>query len=106
MEWAEERVHSGKFKKAAVPGAVLQLGRCCDFLDSNLRINRLISPPPNPKAKSTTNYNLSNSRYSALKLFTGFATAALTALMLTVISAMVKVSMAARANTHQLSVVL
>jgi hypothetical protein len=34
MEWAEERVKSGKFKQAAVLGAVLQLGRCCDFLDS------------------------------------------------------------------------
>lgn len=34
MEWAEERVRAGKIKQAAVLGAVLQLGRCCDFLDS------------------------------------------------------------------------
>lgn len=34
MEWATERVTSGKFKKAAVLGAVLQLGNCCDLLDS------------------------------------------------------------------------
>jgi hypothetical protein len=34
LEWAEERVKTGKYKQAAVLGAVLQIGRCCDFLDS------------------------------------------------------------------------
>jgi hypothetical protein len=34
MEWAEQRASSGKVKKPAVLGAILQLGYCCDFLDS------------------------------------------------------------------------
>jgi hypothetical protein len=34
MEWAENRVVDGSFKKPAVLGAILQLGHCCDFLDS------------------------------------------------------------------------
>ena len=34
LQWADERVKSGKYKQAAVLGAVLQIGRCCDFLDS------------------------------------------------------------------------
>jgi len=34
QQWADERVKSGKYKQAAVLGAVLQIGRCCDFLDS------------------------------------------------------------------------
>ena len=31
---SQQRVADGKIKKAAVLGAVLQLGHCCDFLDS------------------------------------------------------------------------
>lgn len=34
MEWAEAGVAKGSFKKPAVLGAILQLGHCCDFLDS------------------------------------------------------------------------
>jgi hypothetical protein len=34
MEWAETRVADGRFKNPAVLGAILQLGHCCDFLDS------------------------------------------------------------------------
>jgi len=34
MEWAEKRAADGLFKKPAVLGAILQLGHCCDFLDS------------------------------------------------------------------------
>lgn len=34
LRWAEDRVKSGKYKKASVLGAVLQIGRSCDFLDS------------------------------------------------------------------------
>jgi hypothetical protein len=34
LEWAEKRVAEGTFKKPAVFGAILQLGHCCDFLDS------------------------------------------------------------------------
>ena len=34
LEWAEDKQAKGKIKKAAVLGAVLQLGHCCDFLDS------------------------------------------------------------------------
>jgi hypothetical protein len=34
LEWAEERKGNGAIQKPAVLGAVLQLGHCCDFLDS------------------------------------------------------------------------
>lgn len=34
MEWAETRVADGAFKRPAVLGAILQLGYCCDFMDS------------------------------------------------------------------------
>ena len=34
IEWAEAGVNSGKIKKPAVLGAILQLDYCCDFLDS------------------------------------------------------------------------
>ncbi|RYY05936.1 MAG: hypothetical protein EOP43_07710 [Sphingobacteriaceae bacterium] len=34
LQWAEERQALGKIKTPAVLGAVLQLGYCCDFLDS------------------------------------------------------------------------
>lgn len=33
-EWAEKRASDGTIKKPAVLGAILQLGHCCDFLDS------------------------------------------------------------------------
>ncbi len=44
--------------------------------------------------------------YSVLKLFTGFAIAALIALMLTVINAIAKVINAAKTKIHQLKDVL
>jgi len=34
MEWAAKRAAEGKIKTPAVLGAILQLGQCCDFLDS------------------------------------------------------------------------
>ncbi|WP_295794362.1 hypothetical protein [Mucilaginibacter sp.] len=34
MEWAEQKATGGKIKNPAVLGAILQLGHCCDFLDS------------------------------------------------------------------------
>ena len=34
MEWAEQRAAKGTIKEPAVLGAILQLGYCCDFLDS------------------------------------------------------------------------
>jgi hypothetical protein len=34
LEWAQEKKDRGKIDKPAVLGAVLQLGYCCDFLDS------------------------------------------------------------------------
>lgn len=34
MEWAQNKRDKGKISKPAVLGAVLQLGHCCDFLDS------------------------------------------------------------------------
>lgn len=34
LEWAEKKAAEGKIKTPAVVGAVLQLGHCCDFLDS------------------------------------------------------------------------
>ncbi len=48
----------------------------------------------------------SKNYYSVLKLFTGFAMAALIALMLTVINAIPKVISAAKTKTHQLKLVL
>lgn len=33
--WAEEKKKRGRINKQAVIGAVLNLGHCCDFLDSN-----------------------------------------------------------------------
>lgn len=34
LEWAESRYRSGHLKHPAVVGAVIQLGYCCDLLDS------------------------------------------------------------------------
>jgi hypothetical protein len=34
MEWAEAKKAQGKISNPSVVGAVIQLGRCCDFLDS------------------------------------------------------------------------
>jgi hypothetical protein len=34
LEWAEQRAARGTIKTPAVLGAILQLGYCCDFLDS------------------------------------------------------------------------
>jgi len=34
MEWAEARAADGSVNNPAVLGAILQLGHCCDFLDS------------------------------------------------------------------------
>ncbi|TFF33360.1 hypothetical protein [Mucilaginibacter psychrotolerans] len=34
MQWAEEKKARGKIATPAVVGAVIQLGQCCDFLDS------------------------------------------------------------------------
>ena len=34
LEWAQQRADKGTIKDPAVLGAVLQLGYCCDFLDS------------------------------------------------------------------------
>ncbi|WP_255496282.1 hypothetical protein [Mucilaginibacter sp. FT3.2] len=34
MQWAEEKKARGKIITPAVVGAVIQLGQCCDFLDS------------------------------------------------------------------------
>ena len=34
LQWAKDKPDSGKIREAAVVGAVLQLGNCCDFLDS------------------------------------------------------------------------
>ena len=34
LEWAKQKEAQGKIKKAAVVGAILQLGQCCDFLDT------------------------------------------------------------------------
>lgn len=34
LEWAENRYQSGSIKHPAVVGAVIQLGYCCDLLDS------------------------------------------------------------------------
>ncbi len=34
MQWAEDKAAKGKIKTPVVLGAVLQLGHCCDFLDS------------------------------------------------------------------------
>jgi hypothetical protein len=34
LEWAQDKKTKGKIDKPAVLGAVLQLGYCCDFLDS------------------------------------------------------------------------
>jgi hypothetical protein len=34
MEWAHDKKRAGKIDNPAVLGAVLQLGYCCDFLDS------------------------------------------------------------------------
>ena len=34
MQWAEDKAAKGKIKTPGVLGAVLQLGHCCDFLDS------------------------------------------------------------------------
>lgn len=34
LEWAQKRAKEGTIKTPAVLGAVLQLGYCCDFLDS------------------------------------------------------------------------
>ncbi|WPV68001.1 hypothetical protein [Chitinophaga sp. LS1] len=33
-EWAVQKVKQGRFKEPAVVGAVIDLGHCCDFLDS------------------------------------------------------------------------
>lgn len=34
LQWAKAKFHSGQVKKPAVIGAVIQLGYCCDLLDS------------------------------------------------------------------------
>lgn len=34
MEWANNKANKGEITNPAVPGAVIQLGYCCDFLDS------------------------------------------------------------------------
>lgn len=34
IEWAKNKEDKGEIKRAGVLGAVLQLGHCCDFLDS------------------------------------------------------------------------
>lgn len=34
LEWAEEKKARGKITTPAIVGAVIQLGQCCDFLDS------------------------------------------------------------------------
>ncbi|OMP79171.1 hypothetical protein [[Flexibacter] sp. ATCC 35208] len=34
-EWAEQRAKQGRFKEPGVVGAVIDLGHCCDFMDSS-----------------------------------------------------------------------
>lgn len=42
LQWAKDKKAKGGIKNEAVVGAVLQLGNCCDFLDS--RYTNMIGP--------------------------------------------------------------
>jgi len=50
LEWAQDKKDKGDIKNPAVLGAVLQLGHCCDFLDS--KFTRLIAEYYNLMAES------------------------------------------------------